>query len=294
MPNKAVPWLKLWPELVDHEKFAQLTDSESWTWVKALAKSGLQPTRGRYQSVQHAVVVTGRPKKHFERLIGVRLMDLRPDGLWMHDWERWQRWRPEDGLNDDGSPEYHPPNGTRSTRDEHANGAASAIDEHAMNTRTSTEGLSPLAPSSLSPRPPISLPPVPPEEIRDKSEEGVDFASDEAPRRLQIVGSPIPKPTPKPNPVKMLIDKIKALDPAVEAYGDHSFTGSKLKANPDADLDLLAEAYVSFRHGEWPGSKMLRESGALAWVIGDVGGYVAWRKQGNRRPIASRPGVRHA
>lgn len=77
----------------------------------------------------------------------------------------------------------------------------------------------------------------------------------------------------------MLLDKIKSLDPSLEVYGDHGFTGTKLKENPEANLDLIAEAYVSFRHGEWPGSKMLQQSGALAWVIGDVGGYVAWRNQ---------------
>ncbi len=102
-----------------------------------------------------------------------------------------------------------------------------------------------------------------------------------------------PKPVPKPTPVGTLLDKIKALDPAIEVYGDQGFTGRKLKENPDADLDLIAEAYVSFRHGEWPGSKMLRESGSLAWVIGDLGGYVGWRKQyrGAKRLPPDRTGV---
>jgi hypothetical protein len=80
-----------------------------------------------------------------------------------------------------------------------------------------------------------------------------------------------------------LLDKIHDLDPVLEVFGDHGFTGSKLKANPDVDLDQVAEAYVSFRHGEWPGSRILRESGGLAWVIGDLGGYVAWRA-GQRNP----------
>jgi hypothetical protein len=253
MPNKPVPWLKLWPELVDHEKFAQLTDSESWTWVKLLAKSGQQPTRGRFRDVNHAVVATGRPKKHVERLIEVRLLDQRADGLWMHDWEKWQRWRPEDGVNSDGSPPDQPPNGHPSTRDEHAmnNGSTHLRDKRIENR-----------PEEITPTP-----------------------SGKAPR-LRVVGEPCPKPITKPNPVKTLIDKIRALDPAVEVFGDQGFTGKKLKENPDANLDLIAAAYVSFRHGEWPGSKMLRETGALAWVVGDVGGYVTWRN--SRRPSTPR------
>lgn len=168
MPNKPVPWLKLWPELVDHEKFAQLTDSECWTWVKLLAKSGQQPTRGRFRDVTHAVVASGRPKKHVERLIAVRLLDQRADGLWMHDWEKWQRWRPEDAINTNGPPDQ-PPTGQPSARDEHAinNGSTRLRDKR--------------------------------EEIRDEEfKNEIPPAPSGHPPRLHVVGESVPKPTHKP------------------------------------------------------------------------------------------------
>lgn len=255
MPNKPVPWLKLWPELVDHEKFAQLTDSESWTWVKLLAKAGQQPTRGRFRDVNHAVITTGRPKKHVERLIEVRLLDPKADGLWMHDWEKWQRWRPEESVNPESTPPDHPPNGQPSTRDEH----------------TMTNGSTHAREKSIERRDEeLEIPPAPTGQ----------------PPRLRVVGEPVPKPMPRPTPVGTLLDKIRALDPELAVFGDQGFTGRKLKENPETDIDLVAEAYVSFRHGEWPGSKMLRESGALAWVIGDLGGYVGWRtrRAGGQQP----------
>jgi hypothetical protein len=93
MPAKRLPWLKFWPEAVDHEKFAGLSDAERWTWVKLLARAAQQPTRGRFASIAHAVEATGRPAKHVRTLVEVRLLDQREDGLWLHDWLDWQRWR---------------------------------------------------------------------------------------------------------------------------------------------------------------------------------------------------------
>lgn len=112
MPAKRLPWLKFWPELVDHEKFSGLGDSERWTWIKLLARAGQQPVRGRFGGIAHASEVTGRPAKHIKMLIAARLLDLKDDGLWMHDWDYWQRWRPGD---DEPTPDNDPSNVNGST-----------------------------------------------------------------------------------------------------------------------------------------------------------------------------------
>lgn len=120
MPAKRLPWQKFWPELVDHEKFVGLTDSEAWTWVRVYAKAGQQPKRGRFASVKHAAVASGRSERHIRRLIAVRLIDETTEGLLMHDWEEWQRWRKGD-ESDDGSTPESPSNDTRTPTERHTN-----------------------------------------------------------------------------------------------------------------------------------------------------------------------------
>jgi hypothetical protein len=85
-----LPWIKFWPEAIEHEKFAALTDAECWSWVVIWSKASLQPKRWRYASIQHAHHVTGRPVKHIRRLIEVRLLDDSQDGLSIHDARMWQ------------------------------------------------------------------------------------------------------------------------------------------------------------------------------------------------------------
>lgn len=247
MPAKRLPWFRFWIDATTHGKVRQLDDATFRTWVEMLDAAAKQPRRGRFESRVEAISILRRPPKHIATLITAKLVDEVDKELVMHDWDEWQRWRAED-ANDDATPPDHPPNGrandSRTTREEHRNGSAIRVSAEG-DTETEKE----LLPSLRSGEP-----------------------------RLRVVGEPAPKPTPKATPVGMLIDKVRTLDPSLEIFGDRGFVGSKLKENPDANLDLIAEAYVSFHHGEWPGSKMLRESGALAWVIGDLGGYVAWRK----------------
>jgi hypothetical protein len=222
-------------------------------------------TYGQVGVVPNEVIAeaAGWPTKDADRfvdgLVSAGFMDQTEDGLTLHDWydyagklnarrdenrERMRRKRVAQPP--------HPPS---------TNGTSA---EHVQRTHTAR------APAT------VPNPTVP--EYDTSTEVSVGGADPPDSRaHLQVVRGPVPKPKPKPTPVGTLLDKIKTIDPALEVYGDQGFTGSKLKANPSVDLDQVAEAYVSFRHGEWPGSKMLRESGALAWVVGDLGGYMAWR-----------------
>lgn len=90
MPAPRLPWIKFWPEAIEHEKFSVLKDAEAWTWVVVWAKASQQPQRWRFASVQHARHVTGRPLAHIRRLIEVRLLDQTDDGLVIHDARHWQ------------------------------------------------------------------------------------------------------------------------------------------------------------------------------------------------------------
>ena len=76
MPARRLPWFKLWPEAMRHEKVALLSDSAFRTWIVMLAAGSEQATRWRFASVHHAARVTGRPEDDLRELIGARLLDV--------------------------------------------------------------------------------------------------------------------------------------------------------------------------------------------------------------------------
>ena len=91
MPAERLPWFRIWVEAMDHEKIAMLDDSQFRTWVLVLSKASQQPTRWRIASAEVAARITGRPRVDVDCLIAARLLDECPDGLWVHDWESWQK-----------------------------------------------------------------------------------------------------------------------------------------------------------------------------------------------------------
>lgn len=120
MPAKRLPWFKLWPEAIEHEKVAQLGDGEFRTWVTALAKAADQPTRWRFASRRHAATITGRPLGHVNTLVNARLLDdMGADGVWIHDWEQWQERYPSDF-------DTPPSNTPRTLPEQSANGVSKA------------------------------------------------------------------------------------------------------------------------------------------------------------------------
>jgi hypothetical protein len=117
MPANRLPWVKVWIEALDHEKFANLSDGEAWTWVVLLAKASQQPKRWRFASVEHAHRVSHRPTAHIRRLIAVSLLDHSEEGVAIHDASQWQdssKIAPtmrEQATNGDSTVTEQPPNG---------------------------------------------------------------------------------------------------------------------------------------------------------------------------------------
>lgn len=140
MPTKRLPWLKLWVGSTAHGKVRQLDDSTFRTWVELLDAAAQQPHRGQFENINEAVAITRRPIKHLRTLISSGLIDESDDGLRMHDWNDWQRWRQED-ANDSGTTPDGPLINTRSTHDQHTNGT---IEKEKEKKSTSTPQKPPL------------------------------------------------------------------------------------------------------------------------------------------------------
>lgn len=121
MPAKRLPWFKLWVGATRHEKVATLPDSAFRTWVELLDAASQQTPRGRFLSIHAAAAVVRRPARTVASLVRAGLLDERQDGVWMHDWTDWQRWRPEDDANGTESPPHPPPINTRTTHEQHRN-----------------------------------------------------------------------------------------------------------------------------------------------------------------------------
>lgn len=91
MPARRLPWFKLWPEAMRHEKVVLLSDGAFRTWIVTLAAGSEQAIRWRFASVAHVVSVTGRPEAEINELIGAKLLDASASGeVWVHDWRQWQ------------------------------------------------------------------------------------------------------------------------------------------------------------------------------------------------------------
>lgn len=122
MPARRLPWFKLWPEAMRHEKIVLLSDGAFRTWITVLAAGSEQGVRWRFATVKHAASVTGRPAKHIRELIAARLIDEGDSGeLWVHDWRQWQ-----DRYASDVAPRReaeHSVNGHGTLREQSANGS---------------------------------------------------------------------------------------------------------------------------------------------------------------------------
>jgi hypothetical protein len=157
MPAKRLPWFRFWIDATTHEKVRQLDDGTFRTWVELLDAAAKQPRRGRFASRASAISVVRRPAKHLSTLISAKLIDETREGLVMHDWDEWQRWRPED-ANDDATPPDPPPNGraidSPTTHDDRANNnslRARSAAPASGDTETDTEEELPPAATQQSP-----------------------------------------------------------------------------------------------------------------------------------------------
>ena len=172
MPAKRLDWFRVWIDATTHEKVRQLDDATFRTWVELLDAAAKQPRRGRFVSRASAASIIRRPVKHVATLIAATLIDESDEGLTMHDWDEWQRWRPQDTI-DDATPPDRPPNGypnnSRTTTEHHANGHSLRVPARApASGDTETERDTD-----------VDTPPT-------------------GPPRLRVLGEPVPKPTHKP------------------------------------------------------------------------------------------------
>lgn len=100
MPARRLPWVKLWPELMESEKVRQLTDSQYRTWTYCMMAGSQQPNRWHFGSLEHAAYVTRRPLKDIQSLAEQRFLEVRDDGVWIHDAEEYQDVSPSDVSRD--------------------------------------------------------------------------------------------------------------------------------------------------------------------------------------------------
>lgn len=184
MPAKRLPWVKLWPELMEREKVRHLSDSQYRTWTYCLLAGSQQPERWRFNSLEHAAYVTRRPMKDVRALADQHFLDSADDGVWIHDAHEYQDVAPSDVARDrlgNGTPgpDDHPPNGRGSVGDRSANGrptlgedSANARQNSASRTRGETE--------------------------KGEIERDIDVPPSGSPPQLRIVGEPAPKPAHPP------------------------------------------------------------------------------------------------
>lgn len=118
MPRSRLPWYKVWVGTSRHSKIVPLTDRSFRVWHELLDAASEQKTRGRFESVKAAALIVRRKPSEVQALVDAGLIDVTEDGIWMHDWKDWQRWRPEDAqANDSDSPPEDHANGNGITHE---------------------------------------------------------------------------------------------------------------------------------------------------------------------------------
>lgn len=134
MPRPRLPWFKMWIGSSRHAKVVSLSDREHRVWTELLEAASEQKVRGRFESYAAAAAIIRRKDTEVRQVAAAGLMDESEDGVWMHDWKEWQRWRPEDAQADDsGTTPDGPVNHTNKTRESHANHSNKTGIEHAKN-----------------------------------------------------------------------------------------------------------------------------------------------------------------
>jgi hypothetical protein len=274
MAARRLPWIKFWPESVDHEKLSMLSDGAFRTWVHALAKASQQATRWRFASVQHAANVTGRPVKHIQELIKGRLLELRDGEVWIHDYRDWQEVYESDmplkgsGQDSVNTPSRLPESSPEDSANSPARPRAPASDgrREMRDVRPETGDGRPEGPGGAGGEPSMHLSPSAPP------------PNPALPGQVTLA----PKPTPRRDRFAETLDAIKELDPDLVIGGDRS-RNAKAVNESMAEPALLASAYVALMRGEWQDNYVAKQ-GSLHVVVDNIGGYV-----NAKRGLASPP-----
>jgi hypothetical protein len=118
MPRPRLPWFKVWVGVTRDAKIVTLSDRLFRVWVELLDAASEQKIRGRFDSYAAAAAIVRRKPAEVRQVAAAGLLDEFQDGIWLHDWQDWQRWRPEDSHpNDLGITHESLRNGTGTTHE---------------------------------------------------------------------------------------------------------------------------------------------------------------------------------
>jgi hypothetical protein len=99
MPAKRLPYIKLWHETMESDKVRQLSDSQYRTWTYCILAASQLPSRWRFDSLEHAAYLTRRSLKDIKALVSARFLEVRDDGVHIHDASDYQDVYPSDYEN---------------------------------------------------------------------------------------------------------------------------------------------------------------------------------------------------
>jgi hypothetical protein len=197
MPAKRLPWIKFWPELLEHRKFGELTDSESWTWVVVWGKASQQPERWTFASLDHAARATGRKRQQIQRLVDIRLIDIDGTGrLTIHDVKQWQDQYPSDGSDGPESSHHGALNGAATLREHSPEDSANAPSTLREDPPESSANTSLKTPRRLREHSPEDSANAPPEKGEERRESTPPLNPPQGGGR-----APVPKPRPERTPI---------------------------------------------------------------------------------------------
>lgn len=130
MPRPRLPWFKVWAGATRDKKIAGLSDHTFRVWIELLDAASEQRVRGRFVSYESAAAIIRRKAAEVRLVAAAGLMD-EVDGLVvMHDWDDWQRWRPDDAATDEaGTPPESHTNGSGITHESLRNGTSKTPDK---------------------------------------------------------------------------------------------------------------------------------------------------------------------
>jgi hypothetical protein len=110
----------------------QLSDRTFRVWQELLDAANEQKIRGRFDSYSAAAAIIRRKPAEVRLVAAAGLLDESADGVWLHDWKDWQRWKPEDeGLtNDEPTSPEDPDYDSPITHESHRNGSGITHEKH--------------------------------------------------------------------------------------------------------------------------------------------------------------------